>query len=105
MKTTARVESPPESPREKRCGYFVLIYRTLTENSLHYEGKIVPSSIVGTNEGIDKYIIDAWSWEYVCGLETAKTQLGYYLQKGHFLDLGRGRAWEPRDPRKEGGAV
>jgi hypothetical protein len=97
MKTTAQVKSPPESSREERCGYFVLIYRTLTENSLHYEGKIVPHHTVDTNAC--EYITDAWNWEYCRGLSEAKTQLGYYLQKGCFMDLGIGRAWEPRNPR------
>jgi hypothetical protein len=101
MKTNAQGKSPPEFPQEKRCGYFVLIYRTLTGNSLHYEGKIEPHSIVATNEGWDKYIADAWTWEYARGFDEAKTQLGYYLQKGRFMDTGLGRPWEPRDPRKE----
>jgi hypothetical protein len=66
----------------KEKSYLVIIFRTLTETSLHLEGKIVQRHI---GNGWNKPLAGSWDWIDVTGLDRAKAQLRFRLTKGRWF--------------------
>jgi hypothetical protein len=61
--------------------YLVIIFRSLTETSLHLEGKIVSRRI---GKDWDRPLKGAWDWTDVTGLDRAKAALCFRLNKGRW---------------------
>jgi hypothetical protein len=66
----------------KEKSYLVIIFRTLTETSLHLEGKIVPRR---TGEGWNRPLAGSWDWIDATGLDRAKAQLRFRLTNGRWF--------------------